>query len=206
MDAMQQDVETRRNHPQRTRPTTTAQIHLRPRALCPRFTTIVRRPSAGTIDNVSGFGRSRRMQRLILVLIGCCLLTGCIVVPLPHVTESSPSIKGRIIDAMTSQPIKNAVVQLENRQAQDKRHASIHDRPQDGATTKTRADGRFSLGPRYNFHLLWYCNPSFQFHLPNGTYWLGELSVTHPDYERFSASSFTNRSDLWLKRTVAQPR
>jgi hypothetical protein len=144
------------------------------------------------------------MQRRILLLIICLLLTGCIVVPLPHVTQSSPSIKGRITDAMTSLPIKNAIVQLENHEAQDKRHASLHDRPRHGATTKTRADGRFSIGSRYNFHLLWYCNPSFQFHLPNGAYWLGELSVTHPGYEPFSTRSFTNGSYLSLKRTDAR--
>ena len=63
------------------------------------------------------------------------LLTGCL--PFPHTTDRSPAVSGRVVDARTRAPIKEARVWLEK---------SPHH------TTYTDADGRFRMGATWNFH------------------------------------------------------
>jgi hypothetical protein len=128
---------------------------------------------------------------LFISLLGVTtLLTGCILVPLPHTSTKSPAIEGRVVDS-NDQPVEGAHIVLENCKAWGPTDEdwSVH-----GARTTTGADGRFNLWPRYNLHLLWYWNPSFQFSIPGGAFWTGQLTVSYgPFYTRtYDTGSTTN--------------
>jgi len=119
---------------------------------------------------------------------------------------------GRIVDAETGKPIERAVVSLKNHEAQDFRHASVSDDSRPGASTISRSNGTFHIGSRYNLHLLWYANPSWQFHIPFGTYWLGEVEVSCEGYNTLAVTSPGGSSahdfgDLRLvpKTAIAKP-
>jgi hypothetical protein len=103
------------------------------------------------------------------------------VFPVPHLSRQSPRLKGRVVDAASGNPIQGASVQVLNR-------GDAHGDLYAGAIAKTKANGEFRLGATYNLHLLYYCNPSFQFSLPLGSYWKGELRVTHAGYASLSYS------------------
>lgn len=105
------------------------------------------------------------------------LLTGCIVLPVPHVTRKSPRIQGRILDAETGQPLNNAVVQFD----------TLDDSPgkwRAGASAATGPDGNFQLEPGYNFHFAVYANLSWARHFPGGTYWYRTLTVSRDGYRQ----------------------
>lgn len=115
-------------------------------------------------------------------------VTGCVVVPLPHISHRSPPIDGRVVDGVTGRPVQCALVELTLREGGAHNYGWRGDvRP--GPTARTTADGYFHFDTKYNFHLLWYANLSFQFHLPSGTYWTGELRVTHDGYRPLVFSS-----------------
>jgi hypothetical protein len=144
---------------------------------------------------------------LFIALVGVTtLLTGCIVVPLPHTSRKSPAIEGRVVDSR-DRPVKGARIELQNEKVYGR---TGEDLSVAGARTETGADGRFSLWPRYNLHLLWYANPSFQFHVPGGTFWTGRLTVRHPDFytRTHDAGSKANGhlGDLHLTPTTFTPR
>ena len=132
---------------------------------------------------------------LLLLLLPTVLLTGCVVLPVPHVTKESPRTLGRVVDAETGAPVEGAVVQL----------TTVDDwnqKPQPGAHARTGADGTFELGSRYNFHLALYANPSWAIHFPPGSYWEGKLLVTREYYAplsfRFPHSWHGGRDRNWV--------
>jgi len=111
---------------------------------------------------------------ITLSLLGAVVLAGCVVLPVPHTTQSSPKISGRALDSRTRRPVAGASVQLGNL-------------PQ--IATTTGSDGRFTLNATRNFHLLWYANPSFVMHFPFADaryYWSGSLRITHDGYKPVS--------------------
>jgi len=137
-----------------------------------------------------------KMHVSILIVMPV-LLTGCIVLPVPHVTKKSPRTLGRVVDAATSAPIDGAVVQL----------TTVDDwnrKPCPGPRTTTAADGSFDLGSSYNFHLGLYANVSWAVHFPAGSYWEGTGLVTCAGYEplpfHFSPSwQDKNRDRTWVQ-------
>ena len=127
----------------------------------------------------------------LLLALSAFALSGCIVVPLPHVTQRSPHLHGMVVDEISGLPVKDATIQLSAaHQGQTRDYASWNTEQQSGPapTAKTRPDGQFDVGAKYNFHLLWYANPSFQFHVPSGNYWLGRLFISHEGYQTLSLS------------------
>lgn len=118
-------------------------------------------------------------MRLCILLVMSVLLTGCIVLPVPHVTKSSPPTHGKVVDAESGTPVDGAAVQLTTSGAWD-------GKPRSGALTTTAADGTFHLGSRYNFHLGLYANLSWALHWPPGSYWEGKGLVTRDGYEPLS--------------------
>lgn len=127
-----------------------------------------------------------RIRLGVLLCAAAGALSGCVIVPLPHVTQESPRVTGRIIDSATGRPLSNAVVQLWSRAASDMAYATPREVQLAGARAVSAADGHFQIRPRYNFHFVYYANPSFYFHLPFGRYWVGELTVKKTNYsERY---------------------
>jgi hypothetical protein len=111
------------------------------------------------------------MRLIILSLFGSFALTGCVVLPVPHTTQSSPQISGRTLDSRTRRPVVGASIRLANLPK---------------VATTTGSDGRFTLNARRNFHVLWYANPSFVMHFPYADarhYWSGSMHVTHGGYK-----------------------
>ena len=111
---------------------------------------------------------------IMLSLLGAVGLTGCVALPIPHTTQSSPKISGRALDSRTRRPVAGASVQLANLPK---------------IATTTGSDGRFTLDATRNFHLIWYANPSFVMHFPYADaryYWSGSLRITHDGYKPVS--------------------
>ncbi|MCD6050145.1 MAG: Carboxypeptidase regulatory-like domain [Verrucomicrobia bacterium] len=129
---------------------------------------------------------------LTLLFISLALLhTGCMVVPIPHATKQSPTIDGRVVDPQGN-PIAGVHIKLLN----ELRHTGPRNDPATKpAETTSGPDGRFRLSSQHNFHLLWYGNISFSFHVPRGEYWTGCLIVSHADYSPLyhDSGSKTNR-------------
>jgi hypothetical protein len=144
---------------------------------------------------------------LLISLVGVTtLLTGCIVIPIPHTSTKSPAIQGRVVDS-NDRPVKGARIELQNKKAWARTGADLSVA---GARTKTGADGRFNLWPRYNLHLLWYANPSFQFHVPGGAFWTGRLTVSREGFYSTTHDTGSKTSgqvgDLHLTPTTFTPR
>jgi hypothetical protein len=145
--------------------------------------------------------------RLLIALAGVAtLLTGCIVVPIPHTSRKSPAIEGRVVDS-NDRPVQGARIELQNEKAYAR---TGDDLSVAGARTETGADGRFNLSQRYNLHLLWYANPSFHFRFPGGAFWTGRLTVARDGFytKTHDTGSKTNGhvGDLHLTPTPFTPR
>ena len=123
--------------------------------------------------------RTTMKLRLSILLITPALLTGCIVLPVPHVTKKSPRTLGRVVDAETGASVDGAVVQLTT-------VGGWNRKPRPGPRATTAADGSFSFGSRYNFHIALYANVSWALHFPPGSYWEGKGLVTREGYEPLS--------------------
>jgi hypothetical protein len=139
----------------------------------------------------------RLKMRASILLMMPVLLTGCIVLPVPHVTKKSPRTLGKVVDDATSAPVDGAVVQLTTVGAWNRS-------PCPGRRTTTGADGRFELSSSYNFHLGLYANVSWAVHFPAGGYWEGTGLVTCAGYEplffHFSPSWQTESRDrTWVQ-------
>jgi len=78
----------------------------------------------------------------LLLLCGFAL-SGCVIVPYPHTTQSSPEIRGRILDETTHNPVGGAEI-------------SVHERPSTRVVSDTT--GQFLLPVHHNFH--WFITAS----------------------------------------------
>jgi hypothetical protein len=122
--------------------------------------------------------KSRKCPLLAVILIAVAtFLSGCIALPIPHTTKQSPGLDGRVVD-LEGRPVKGARIEVEVHECYSR---SEYDSTI-GARTRTGSDGRFSLWPRYNFHFIWYANPSFQLHLPGGSSWTGRVAIRHDSF------------------------
>lgn len=110
--------------------------------------------------------------------------SACIVIPVPHPTERSPSLQGRVLDR-NNKPVQGARIELVNENAHGR--DGIPAKMVAGAQTTTEPDGSFALWPRYNAHLFYYINLSFDFHWPGGSYWNGQIKVSE---EKFNSKTF----------------
>ena len=82
---------------------------------------------------------------------------------------------GKVVDAASGEPIEDAMIQITNR-------GDSHGDLSAGATARTGAGGEFRLRPRYNLHIVYYANASWDMSLPLGSHWTGGVQVTHPGY------------------------
>jgi hypothetical protein len=120
--------------------------------------------------------------RLLLSVACLSAFTGCVVVPLPHVTRKSASVSGKVVDGATGRPIEGAFVEVVINEGGARRHAWSGGEKHPGPAARTRADGEYHVGTGLNFHALWYANVSWQFHWPSGAYWSGRLRVKREGY------------------------
>ncbi len=98
----------------------------------------------------------------VLVLI---LLSGC--VPIPHTTPRTGEVRGRVLDARTRTPVKDAKVFMD---------------PAPHHATYTGADGWFRLKATRNFHLA-YIFVVETGHWPEEKY--SVIKITHAGYALF---------------------
>jgi len=114
------------------------------------------------------------MKRFFAFLAGIALtssLSGCVIVPLPHVTHASPEVVGKVVDSETGDPVPQAAVRLA-------------DRP--SVVTSSKADGTFVLPHSWNFHLLWWATyDGINVHFPDGMRPSGDISISHAGYRTY---------------------
>jgi hypothetical protein len=77
-------------------------------------------------------------RRICCLFVAGLALSGC-VVPAPSVDQCSPAVSGRVVDTVTKQPVKGAMVVL-------------HEHPSYRA--RTNGDGIYRIRARHNVHLL----------------------------------------------------
>lgn len=77
------------------------------------------------------------MKKLVLPLLGCLLLSGCIVLPAPHAEWVSPRFEGTVVDADTKVPLQNVNISLSGYIRSEERVPVI--------TTHSDKDGRFYI-------------------------------------------------------------
>jgi len=127
-------------------------------------------------------GASERPRRLALVaaplaLLGAvCVFTGCQSSPVLNSQYISPRVEGRVLDAATSQPIRNVSIQrLAPGQTEVVSPPAVGDRTLEKTPAiRTDRDGRFDLDSERDLTLFgragWYSVT---------------LAFTHKGYERF---------------------
>ena len=100
------------------------------------------------------------------LIVVCVASVGC-VIPLPHATTESPRWKGRVVDASTSRPLKNARVAI-----------ALY--PETAVYSRT--DGRFEVGPAKHLRWGYLLTPVLIHDLPSGIYEFSRaVSISHPD-------------------------
>jgi hypothetical protein len=93
-------------------------------------------------------------------------IPGC-VWPVPHMSERSPEVRGRVIDSATELPIEGATI-------------ALHGNPR----IEARSDhaGVYRIRARHNLHLVTFLGPcSSEF--PQGKYYGNKVDISHPNYE-----------------------
>jgi hypothetical protein len=106
---------------------------------------------------------TRKFSFIVLAL--CCLsFNGC--VPIPSADERSPEISGRILDAVTGQPIQGARIALTE-------HPST--------SALSDSSGHFKLHATHNIHLITILGPCIA-HWPEGKYYNDTLDISHLNY------------------------
>ncbi len=79
------------------------------------------------------------------------------------------------MDASNGRPVEGAVVEAIIESTWERK-------PVGNLTTRSGSDGKFKISSKQNFHMLYYANPSFQFHAPQGSSWTGRLHIKHDKY------------------------
>jgi hypothetical protein len=103
----------------------------------------------------------------LILLLG--LAAGCL--PIPHTTEHSPEVRGKVLDARTHAPIQGAKVFL-------------YDHPR--TSCETDSAGYFCLRATHNFHLA-YVAPEGNW--PQGTYY-DTVDFSHRGYAAREITTF----------------
>ena len=108
-----------------------------------------------------------------------CLIIGCL--PVPHTTERSAEVQGRVVDARTHVPIQGAKVFLT-------------ESPQ--VSTYTDADGHFHFKATRNFHLA-YVPPEGDWPKRKDNY----IEISHTNYLPYGFDDYMggNMGDILLK-------
>src|SRR6266478_3000118 len=104
----------------------------------------------------------------ILMLAGCLCLLGCVPIPLPGREQTSPTIRGRVLDVRTSQPVQGARVQ-------------IHERPKTHVLSDS--NGEFRVKEVLEFYLMSFVTGQNVYHFPTVRVRSYMLDVSHADYE-----------------------
>jgi hypothetical protein len=109
------------------------------------------------------------MRTHLAILLLLPLSSGCLVVPVPYTMKASGKFHGRVVDAKTDAPIKEATVEVTGY-------------PRTAQTTS--ASGEFNVGPARK----WYGYIVIGFHQhvvpePQPPEIVTFVSASHPDYE-----------------------
>lgn len=141
----------------------------------------VKAVSDGHSGNAAGLMATTKFLNCIVGVLGLALLTGCL--PIPHTTDRSGEVRGRVLDARTRAPIQGAKIYFVN---------SPHH------PTHTDATGYFHMKAIRNFH--------WAYVTPEGD-WPGRkdkgIEVSYPHYLPHGFLPDTTRSidvgDILLK-------
>jgi hypothetical protein len=109
------------------------------------------------------------MRNVFLCLLSA-LLSGCVVLPIPHTSPAGYDYHGQVVDARTRRPLAGAKVRMD-------------DRPRSSVVTE--ADGKFAVSAGSHFHLLYYANPSWSAGIPPGLTYSKVLLIEKPGYRSF---------------------
>ena len=120
----------------------------------------------------------------------CTMLAGCYI---PQVGKSSPSLRGRILDSSTQQPVAGVMVSLHN-------HTNT--------ATVTDQSGVFSLRATYRFY--WNVLGPCPYYLPSNWRYGSSLDLSHPQYDpiqdHWPKRKSTNISDNALVDVLLTPK
>ena len=137
------------------------------------------------------------MQNLRAHYFACfgCLalvLSGCVSV-VPHKSERSPEIHGRVLDGQTHEPVADALIALQE-------HRST--------AARSDASGTFVLNATHNVHFITFlgiCSSSF----PPGKFYGDTLEVSHPRYQALQLRALqhldprSTNTPVWILRDVS---
>ena len=132
---------------------------------------------------------------LILSVLIVAGLSGCLW-PVPHTSERSPEVRGRVIDAVTHLPVEGTTI-------------ALHDHP--SIMARTDSTGTYRVRATHNVHLVTFlgvCSSDF----PLGKYYGDEVDVSHPLYQtiqirarQYRDGQFTNGTPLILRDITLVP-
>src|SRR5438093_484038 len=134
------------------------------------------------------------MNKLTLTILSALAavgLSGC-VLPVPHTSQRSPEVRGRVIDSVTQLPVRSARV-------------ALHEHPSIAA--RSDRSGFYHIRATHNIHLVTFlgiCSSDF----PLGKYYFrDELDVSHPRYQRaqIQARQYQDtqtNGTLWVLRDI----
>ena len=129
------------------------------------------------------------LRQAAFVLV-CTTLAGCYI---PQVGESSPSMRGRVLDSNTRQPVVGVVVNLHN-------HTNT--------TTATDKSGVFYLPATHRFY--WDVWGPCPYYVPGNWHYGDSLDLSHPQYdsiqEYWPRRKSTNAADHALADVLLTPK
>jgi hypothetical protein len=113
-------------------------------------------------------------------IVALALLTGCL--PIPHTTERSRDVRGRVLDARTRAPVQGAKVFLTNLPK---------------VSCETDSLGLFRLKATHQFHFAYVGSEG---HWPNRKYYEFEVTILHTNYSpRQLDDAVTDEGDVLLE-------
>jgi hypothetical protein len=111
---------------------------------------------------------------IVAVLIAP-LLSGCMLMILPHEQQVTPAYYGQIVDRDTGTPIADVVVEVEAPRLALGTETKLH------VSTQSDKDGNYAAGVKDNVSLLGtILDPT------SGPYCRGHVTFSHPEYETLS--------------------
>ena len=115
---------------------------------------------------------------------------------MPHTSERSPEVRGRVIDSVTQLPIQSATI-------------ALHEHPSIAAHTDST--GIYCIRATHNVHLVSFlgiCSSEF----PQGKYYGDEVDISHPLYQttqirarQYRDPQTTNGTPLMLRDIALVP-
>jgi hypothetical protein len=130
-------------------------------------------------------------MRLLPFILALVLLTGCLVVPIPHTTVRATGIEGTVLDARTHAPIAGALIYRTEHP-----EASCH----------TDSSGHFLLKEIRNWHYAKVLGAGGESHLPDQEYWSDyRLTVLHTNYATWDSDRDTSQGTTFFLNKLEEP-